>query len=449
MNFPVSLFKIALPIILQNFLSSLVNMLDTVMVGQLGSVDIAAVGLGNQIFFVMNLMVFGAVSGGSIFISQYWGKKDLEGVHRTTGIMLIISTIITIIFTLAALFAPEFCLRLYSKDEVVIAKGAEYLKAVCPGYLFFGLSFAFANSERSTEHVKLPAVATIISVIVNCFLNYLFIFGVNINDIQIIPAMGIKGAAIATVISRIIEAVIVFVFAYVRKYEIAVVPAKFFSRQPGFISKYLKICLPVLINETLWGGGCSMQNSIFAHAGTDIIAAFNINSTISNLLWPICLGCGSATAIIVGKTIGQGRYDEAKKLAKQLCGFISILALFLGILLIPLTRLLPFFFKVESAVITMASVFLIMKGALYSLDAFNMSSVIGAFRSGGDTIFALIMDVGIMWTVALPLGWLAVLVWHLPYWAVYACILIEPVCKAVIGVIRLISGKWLHDITVE
>jgi len=417
------------------------------MVGQLGSIEIAAVGLGNQVFFVMSLMVFGAVSGGSIFISQYWGKKDLEGIHRTTGIMFVIALVISTVFTLACLFTPEFLLRLYSKDQVVIKKGASYLRVVCPSYIFFGLSFVFASAERSTEHVRLPAVATITSVIVNGILNYIFIFGIKAGSVVLIKPYGIVGAAFATVISRIIECLIVFVGAYSRKFEVAVAPQKMFIRQPGFLPKYIKICLPVLINEALWGTGTSMQSSIFAHSGTDVIAAFNITCTVSNLLWPVCLGCGSAASILVGKTIGEGKHSEAISLAKKLCGFTSLLAVVLGVILVPLTKLLPLVFNVEAAVITMATVFLLMKAVSYPLDAFNMCSVIGAFRAGGDTVVALILDVGFMWLVALPLGWISVMVWHLPFWAIYICILSEPVCKAVMSFIRLMSGKWLHDVT--
>lgn len=417
------------------------------MVGQLGTIDVAAVGLGNQIFFIMNLMVFGIVSGGSIFVSQYWGKKDLANIHKTTGIMLAGSIFISLLFTVAGIFAPEFCLSLYSKDREVIARGAEYLRIVSPSYIFFALSFAFATAERSTEHVKLPAIATIVSVLLNAGLNYIFIFGVKINGIQLIKPYGILGAAVATVISRIIEALIVFVFAYARKYEVAVHPKNFFGQNKEFLGRYIKICIPVLINETLWGSGISMQNSIFAHAGTLDIAAFNIMTTISNLLYPICLGCGSATAIIVGKTIGQQQYQEAKSLSNKLCAFIAALGVVLGLCLIPLTLTLPYFFKVESEVIHIASIFIIMRGIIFGVDSFNMVSVVGVFRSGGDTIFALLMDVGFMWLLALPLGWLAVLVWHLPFWAVYLCILIEPVCKAIVGVIRLKSGKWLKDLT--
>lgn len=419
------------------------------MVGQLGSSEIAAVGLSNQVFFIMNLMVFGTVSGGSIFIAQYWGKKDISGIHRTTGIMLRIAGVISAFFFLTSFFFPQLWLKLYTADAQVIEKGKEYLKIVSPSFLLYGIITPVANAERSTEHVILPAVATIVSVLANTVLNYLFIFGLTVGSIQVISPHGIAGAAVATDISRIIELVIVILFAYVRKFEIAVNPKKYFVSETGFFAKYVKICIPVLVNETLWGTGISMQSSIFAHSGTYEVAAFNIMATISNLLYPICLGCGSAAAIIIGKTIGEGKLLEAKSLSNKLCAFISGMALVLGFLLIPLSKTLPVFFKVEEAVLQMAAVFLYIKCAAYAFDAFNMVSVVGVFRAGGDTLFALIMDVGFMWLVAIPLGWLAVKVWALPYWAVYLCILTEPVFKSILGIIRLKSGKWLKDNILE
>lgn len=450
MEFLKSLFTIAFPIIAQNFLSSFVNMLDTIMVGQLGSVDIAAVGLGNQIFFVMNIMMFGTVSGGSIFISQYWGKKDLDGVHRTMGITISVSVIISVLFFLLAIFCPEFCLRIYSKDEVVIKRGAEYLQAVAPSYLFIGLGFAFAHAERSTERVKLPMIATAISVLVNCVLNYILIFGVSVNGKQIIGSYGIVGAAIATDIARFVELLILIIVPYLRHYEIAVSPKQYFhikNSQPGFISKYIRICLPVLINESLWGFGASMQNAVYAHAGTLIIAAFNINSTISNLIWTFFMGCGNAVAIILGKTIGESKYEEARTLAKKNVLFLVLSACVLSLLLIPLAQILPFFFKVEPEVISMAKKFLYMTCVLYPLFAVNMCMVVGVCRSGGDTVYAMIMDVGFMWCLSLPLGFLAVSIWNLPFWAIYLCIHTEDVCKAIMGLIRLMNGKWVRDVT--
>lgn len=445
-SFIRNLFLIAFPIILQDFLSSFVNMLDTIMVGQLGSVDIAAVGLGNQLFFIMSLGVFGIASGGQIFIAQYWGKKDIDKIHKTTGMMLTLSLTFTILFALVSILFPEKCLSIYSNDQEVVRRGAEYLRVVAPSYIFFGLNVSFAVSARNVEHLKLPAVATITSVLLNALLNYLLIFGVNINGNQIIQPHGIIGAAIATVVSRIIEALIVVGGSYIRKYVTAAPIKEYIVKDRAFLGHYAKISLPVLANELLWGSGISMQSSIFAHAGTLVIASFNIMNSISNLVYPICLGCGNATAIIIGKTIGEGKTEEAKVLAKKQCGFIAAMAFCLGFVIMPMSKVMPYIFNVEAEVLSMASVFIVMRGLMFSFDAFNMTSVVGVFRSGGDTLFAMLMDVGFMWLIALPLGWLAVIVWHLPFWAIYLCILTEPLCKTTVGVIRLMSNKWLRKL---
>lgn len=447
MTFISSLFKIALPIILQNFLSSFVNMLDTIMVGQLGSIDIAAVGLANQVFFVMNIMMFGIVSGGSIFISQYWGKKDLKGIHRTMGIMLSMTFIVSLIFFLLATFIPELCLKIYSDDLAVIERGAKYLRTVAPSYLFTGIGIAIGHSARSTERVQLPMYATGLSVIINGLLNYALIFGITICGIKIFPELGIIGAAIATDIARIIELLILLIVPYLKKYEIAVTPKIYFSKEKGFISHYVKIALPVLINESLWGIGTSLQSSIFGHAGTDVVAASNITSTISNLIWTFFIGCGNAAAIMIGKKIGQQLYDEAKKLAKKLTYFMIGSAAVLSLLLIPLAFLLKHFFKVEPEVIHMAQIFLFITVVLYPLWAINMVVVVGVCRSGGDTVFALFLDIGFMWIISLPLGFCAVKFWSFPFWAIFLCIHTEDVFKAVLGLIRMKSGKWLHDVT--
>jgi len=417
------------------------------MVGQLGSIDIAAVGLGNQIFFVMNIMMFGIVSGGSIFIAQYWGKKDLSGVHGTIGITLAASFIISLIFFFAATFAPAFCIRIYSKDQEVIARGASYLKAVAPSYLFTGIGFAIGHAARSTERVKLPMFATGISVIANGILNYLLIFGLHFRNLQILPSLGIIGAAIATNIARIIELLILLIVPYAKHYEIAVAPAKYFHHQAGFLPRYIKIAIPVLINESLWGFGTSMQSAIFGHSGTDVIAAANITSTISNLIWTFFIGCGNAAAIMIGKKIGEQKHEEAQTLAEKLTAFMVSSAACLSLLLIPLAFTLKYFFKVEPEVLHMAQVFLFITVILFPLWSINMITVVGICRSGGDTIYALIMDVGFMWLISLPLGFCAVQFWHLPFWAVFLCVHSEDIFKSTMGILRLKSGKWLHDVT--
>lgn len=447
MNFLGTLFSIALPIILQNFLNSFVNMLDTIMVGQLGSIDIAAVGLGNQIFFVMNIMIFGVVSGGSIFISQYWGKKDMNGVHRTMGIIMTAGFIISLIFFCAATFFPQICLKVYTNDIEVIEKGCGYLRAVAPSYLLIGIGFPLSQALRSTEKVKLPMFATGFSVIINGILNYLFIFGIKFGNTQILAPHGIIGAAVATDIARVLELIILVGIPISKHYEIIAPLNHYFTRQTGFIPRYIKVAIPVFINESLWGIGTSLQSSIYAHAGTDVIAAFNITSTISNLIWTFFIGSGNAAAIIIGKKIGEGFCDDARLLAKKCTGFMAGSGFCLGLLLIPLSFLLKYFFKVEHEVIHMAQTFLFIMAFLYPLFATNMCTVVGVCRSGGDTIYALIMDVGFMWAISIPLGFLAVSVWNIPFWAIYLILNIENLFKTAMGVARLHSGKWLHDLT--
>lgn len=433
MSFIPQLLKIAIPIILQNFLSSLVNMLDTVMVGQLGSVDIVAVGLGNQIFFIMSIMLFGTVSGGSIFIAQYWGKKDLSGIHITVGITLILSFALSLVFFVMALFFTRVCLSIYTKDAAVIAKGSAYLKAVSPSYLFTGVGFAFAFAQRSTERVKLPLIATGISVVLNAALNYEFIFGITIGSAVLVKPFGIVEAAIATDIARVVEFSILVSVQYLKKYEVAAPLKKFFAIQANFIPRYLKITLPVFISETLWGLDTSLQSSIYAHAGTDIIASYNITSTISNLIWTFFIGCGNTTAIIIGKKIGQSLYEEAKILAKKITLFMTIMGAVLALLLIPLSFLLKYIYNVSDGVIKMAQTFLYMTIVLYPFCATNMSIVVGVCRSGGDTIFALFMDVGFLWLISLPLGFVAVSFWHLPYYLIFIILRSEDCLKCGLG----------------
>lgn len=417
------------------------------MVGQLGSIDIAAAALGNQVFFVMTIMQFGIVSGGSIFISQYWGKKDLDGVHRTMGITLSSATLISLVFFLLALFIPEEILSLYTKDLMVIERGARYLRTVSPSYILIGIGFAFGHAMRSTERVVLPTVATAIATVLNAILNYAFIFGFSVGSRTILLPHGLTGAAIATDISRVIELLILIIIPYVKHYEVAVHPKRFFKRQPGFFARYIRIAFPVFFNECLWGTGTSIQSSIYGHAGTNVIAAFNIMNTNSSLIWTFFIGCGNAAAIIIGKKIGEGSREESYSMAKRMVKFMALSAVGLALLLIPLAFLLPYFFKVEEDVIHMARVFILMTASLYPLFAVCMCMVVGVCRSGGDTLYSTIMDIGFMWGIAIPLGFLAVYLFHLPYWAIFLCLHTEDIFKTTMALLRLKSGKWLHDVT--
>ena len=437
-GFYSSLVAIAIPISLQALLQNFVNMLDTIMIGRLGSVEIAAVGLGNQIFFILNMILFGITSGGGVFIAQFWGKKDLAGIRKSLGLMTLIAFVVSVIFTITCLLIPNQLIRLYSPDPQVIQVGGTYLRFVCLSYIPTAISFSITLALRSTERVKLPLVCTSISLFTNLIANYLLIF---------VAGLGVKGAAIATIISRIIELVILATWSYSHKYEICGKLKELLGFNRYFIVKFLKIAFPVIINETFWGLGTSVYNAIFAHAGTNAFTAYSITGTISQLTWVFCMGFGNGIGVLIGKRIGEKKIDEAKTYAKRSMWFMPLIGAFVGVFLVPLSKLLPVFFNVDQEIIKTATAILMILIFVYPFNSFCMNWIVGVCRAGGDTVFSAVAEIVVLWCVAIPLGYVVAFVLHLPAPMIYLFFCSESIVKAIIGAIRVLSGKWLHEVT--
>lgn len=437
-GFFTSLVAIAMPISLQALLQNLVNMLDTVMIGRIGSVEIAAVGLGNQIFFILNMILFGITSGGAVFIAQFWGRKDLGGIRKSLGLMTIIAVVVAIIFTVLGLFIPNQLISLYSPDPEVIQVGGTYLRYVCLSYVPTAISFSITLAMRSTERVKLPLVCTSISLVTNIIANYFLIF---------VAGLGVKGAAIATIISRIIELVILLVWSNSHNYEICGRIKELLNFNKSFVCKFIMIAFPVIINETFWGLGTSVYNGIFAHAGTNAFTAYNITGTISQLTWVFCMGFGNGIGVLIGKKIGEKKIDEAKAYASRSLWFMPLIGICVGILLLPLSKLLPFFFNVEPEIIKTATSILMILIFMYPFNSFCMNWIVGVCRAGGDTVFSAVAEIVVLWCVSIPLGYVAAFVFHLSAPMIYLFFCSESIVKAIIGAIRVKSGKWLHEVT--
>ena len=437
-GFYSSLVAIAIPISLQALLQNFVNMLDTIMIGRLGSVEIAAVGLGNQIFFILNMILFGITSGGGVFIAQFWGKKDLAGIRKSLGLMTLIAFVVSVIFTITCLLIPNQLIRLYSPDPQVIQVGGTYLRFVCLSYIPTAISFSITLALRSTERVKLPLVCTSISLFTNLIANYLLIF---------VAGLGVKGAAIATIISRIIELVILATWSYSHKYEICGKLKELLGFNRYFIVKFLKIAFPVIINETFWGLGTSVYNAIFAHAGTNAFTAYSITGTISQLTWVFCMGFGNGIGVLIGKRIGEKKIDEAKTYAKRSMWFMPLIGAVVGVFLVPLSKLLPVFFNVDQEIIKDATSILMILIFMYPFNSFCMNWIVGVCRAGGDTVFSAVAEIVVLWFVSIPLGYVAAFILHLPAPMIYLFFCSESIVKAIIGAIRVLSGKWLHEVT--
>jgi putative MATE family efflux protein len=436
------LFTLAIPIMLQNLINSFVNVLDTVMIGRLGTVEIAAVGLGNNVFFFYMIILFGLCSGGAVFIAQFWGKRDIGGIRKTVGLCCAVNLLIGGIFTLVAALVPERIMGIYSTDKEVIAAGARYLCWLAPSFLPFALAQVLVLSLRSIEQVKTPMTTTVIALSINAVLNWFLIFGIGP-----FPALGVAGAALATTVSRITEALLLLVLCRRKRFPIIGPLGEMCAFNRAFIGRFTRIVSPIMANEFVWSLGVAMQNVIFARTHTDAIAAFNITGTVSQLTWVLFIGLGNGVGVLIGKKIGEGDHAGARDYALKIIFFAPLVAVGAAAVLIPISWLIPFIFRVHGTVLHTATQMLLILAAMYPCRAFNMSMVIGICRAGGDTVFCAVYDVAFMWLIALPAAAIASFVFHVPFWLSYLLILSEEFFKMMAGIWRFRSGKWLHDVT--
>jgi Na+-driven multidrug efflux pump len=273
-------------------------------------------------------------------------------------------------------------------------------------------------------------------------LNYVFIFGFGF-----IPAMGVRGAAMATAVARFTEMVILVVVSYARKYALAGRIRDFLGFDAPFARRFFRITSPVILNELIWALGVTTQNIIMARTHTDAIAAFNITNTVSQLTWVVFIGLGNGAAVLIGNKIGEGAEKTARDYASRLTLFSPLAGALMILVLIPLSRLLPFFFNVDDSVFALTSAMFILLSCSYPFRAFNMAMIIGVCRAGGDTVFSVLYDLIFMWMISLPLAAAAAFLFHAPVWLIYLLIIIEDPLKVMLGVWRLKTGKWLNNVT--
>ncbi len=439
-----SMLRLAIPIILQNLILSSLNLVDNIMIGRLGEGAIASVGLANQYFFLLNLLLFGISSGSSIFTAQYWGNRDLPNIKRVLGICLISGIFAAFIFTLGALFIPTQILSLFSKDIDVVNLGSEYLRVIAFSYIITSISFSYSFTLRSTGQVKIPMLVSTVALGVNTVLNYMLIYG-NLG----FPQMGVKGAALATLIARIVEICLIILIVYKTSNPIAAKLNELLDLSSSFIKQFFKVTLPVILNESIWALGVTMYAVVYARMGTEVIASTNISSTIERITWVIFMGLGNACAVMIGNKIGEGNEKDAFIYAKRFIIIGPSLAIIAGIIVYFNSHFILSAYKISPIVYNYAAKNLMVFSVFLWVKVFNFTSIVGILRSGGDTKFCLIIDTAGVWAIGVPLTMLGGLVWGLPVYWVYVLVYMEEIFKLILGLPRILSKKWINNLAVK
>ncbi len=441
-EFIPKLLTIASPIILQNFLTSALNFLDVFMVGQLGEIEVAAVGIGNQIFFLFLMFIFSVASAAAIFTAQYWGKKDLKNIHSNLGIGITFALIISAAFTLVTILIPDKLIILFNADPRVIELGAQYLGIIAFSLIMTSISIVYGTILRSTENVKFPMVTSIIGLLMNTGFNYLLIFGK-----FGFPELKVQGAAIATVIARGVEFIIILSFTYIRKYSLATSLKNVFNYSKETMKKYIKIWLPVMGQSAGWALGYSMYSVIYGHISTGALAAYNIACSVERLSLMLFSGLGAACAIMVGNRIGAGEEHKARDYSKNFLSIAVVFSVLIASVLIVVRRYIVNFYNLSEQSSLYLYYLLLVIALIMLARVINITFQMGILKAGGDTLFAMIVDLGGIWIIGVPLAAIAAFILKLPVHYVMAIAATEELVKMIAAYYRFFSNKWVHNLT--
>ena len=445
------ILSIAIPIIIQNGITNFVNLLDNIMVGQVGTIPMSGVSIVNGVLFVFNLCVFGASSGAGIFTAQFHGSKDDEGVRNTFRFKILVCLVISLIGTLIFAFGGRLLIGLYltGDGDAAMAAGAmeyglKYLRIMIIGFLPFALSNAYSSTLRETGVTIVPMAAGITAVFVNLILNYVLIFG-HFGA----PALGVEGAAIATVASRFVELAIVAVWTHTHPDRHSYIRGAFRSfRIPGKLLKNIVIKgMPLLINEFLWASGMAIQNQCYSTCGLDVVPALNISRTLFEVGSVVFLSLGNSVGIIMGQMLGANlARDEIRMHNRKLMTFATVVGGSFGILMIAFSHLFPQLYNTTDEVRLLAARLICICGFMMPFNSYTNASYF-TLRSGGQTLVTFLFDSCFVWTVCVPLAFILSRFTDMGILPLYFIIQATDWVKCALGAYMIKQGKWIQNLT--
>lgn len=431
--------RLALPIALQQFMTALVGACDAIMLGKLSQDAMSAVSLATQVTFVFNLFMFAFMAGENMFVAQYYGKGDYTGISQVFSLVTKICGCIAVVFLAGALFFPEQLMRILTNEETLIVLGSEYLRVIGISYVFSGIAQTFLAIMKNCGAVNMSTLINGVMVILNIVLNAVFIFG-----LSGFPKMGIKGAALATVLATVVQFLwsVGYVLCRIRavKFSLRSCEKKLFGR-------FWQKAVPLLINNLAWGIGFSMYSVIMGHLGTDAVAANGIANISKNLVVCFCLGLGNAGSIIVGNRLGADRLQEAKEAGGTLTRTAIIAGVVSGLVLIALS---PFITKMVDLTPTARGYLqkmLLISSYYIAGKSVNCMTIGGIFAAGGDSKFGMLCDSVTLWCIIVPLGCICAFILKLPVMVVYFVLNLDEIIKLPVVYKHYKKYKWIKNLT--
>jgi putative MATE family efflux protein len=436
-----TLLRLWAPIALQQLIFSSLNYVSTIMVGQLGETSVAAVGLANQIFFLFQLLMFGATSGAAIFVAQFWGQQDIKNIRRVLGISILLGLAGGLIFSIIALVFPAQAIGIYSADPAVIALGSECLRIAGLTYLAFAITTSYAVTLRSTGNVRLPVTISVSALCLGAVLNYALIFG------QLgLPALGAQGSAIGSTIARFVECAFLLALTYATRSVAAASPSELFALDFAFLKRILKTILPVMANEILWSTGISAYNLIYGRIGTEAVAAVSIAASIENLAFVPFVALANVAAIMIGHLIGAGEERQAMGYAKRFLQLNIVVGFLMGGTIFMSADTILQFYNIDPTTLQFArNVLSVMAFAIW-IKVSNMMLIVGLMRAGGDARVSAVIDVSPLWMVGLPAAAAGAFIFGLPVYWVYLLTITDEACKFCLALWRVISKRWINNL---
>lgn len=449
-HFYSTLVKIAIPIFLSQLLGSILGIIDTFMVTELGDDALSAVGIGSQFLFLLNIIQFGLFSGFGIFIAQYYGSKNYENISKVFLVMLSTGLFFALVFLGLTQLIPSQLIRLFnlneSPNENVIALGTKYLSIIGFGFITMTISFSISMLARNVGKILWPSIFQMFGVLINTFLNYGLIGGR-----MRFPKLGVEGAAIATLVSSSVVALLSISFLIFSKSEALKIHFSAIRKiTKSFMSKLLKTSIPVLLNESFWGLGMTMYLVAYGLIGEKAVGSIYLSNQINSIFWVATISIANAAAVMIGNKLGQNELDVAREWEKRFRRLGITFGLVLGVILFTFSPMIVPLFGELSLEVKESVIIILRIYAVYAPIKFlNAIIIVGILRSGGDTKFALMIEILSLWVIGVPLAFILSRFTELPLYIIIALVNIEEITKFLLGYRRSRSGRWINNLTYD